>query len=81
MVGITTDSREEKLPRREEEEGRSRFFGGVDLNRARGDWEDFEDRKGGLMSIGDEELDKLISEAMGKIEEGESGKVLGQEKA
>lgn len=72
LVGITTESREDVLPRQEAEVGRSRFFGGVDLNRERGEWEGQGD---GLEDMSAEELDRLIEEAVG-TEEGRLGKSL-----
>lgn len=58
LVGVTTNSRDELLPRDLSVDGRDRYFGKVDLNRERGDWEGVE---GGL---GEEEMSKLIQEAM-----------------
>lgn len=72
LVGITTESRDEVLPRQEADVGRSRFFGGVDLNRERGEWEGQGD---GLEDMSAEELDRLIEEAVG-TEEGRLGKSL-----
>ncbi|SGY16474.1 BQ5605_C012g06882 [Microbotryum silenes-dioicae] len=40
LIGICTEGREEKLPRDVKEMGRSRYFGLVDVERARGDWEE-----------------------------------------
>ena len=74
LVGITTNSRDELLPRREEDEGRSRFFGAVDLNRERGDWEEGSER---LEDMSPEELDRLIAEAVGSIEGKVDGSLAG----
>lgn len=57
LVGITTNSRDELLPRSEAVMGRSRFFGLVDLTRDRGEWE-------GDLQLTREELDQMINEAM-----------------
>ncbi|KAM0754717.1 hypothetical protein T439DRAFT_309507 [Meredithblackwellia eburnea MCA 4105] len=81
MVGITTRSRDERLPRREDLVGRSRYFGGVDLNKWNEDVEAYrqwqrEELEASssvgrrLDSINEETLDHLISEAVGKDLEG-----------
>lgn len=68
MVGITIDDREETLPRMEQDLGRSRFFGKVDLTREMGDWEfdpsfsAVEGEEGEQLS--EEELNQLIAEAV-----------------
>lgn len=72
MVGITTDSREESLPRMVEHLGRSRYFGKVDLEREMGDWEfdpeqmTMEGEEGEQLS--EEELNQLIAEAVAGAE-------------
>lgn len=63
LVGITTESREETLPRRIETEGRSRYFGGVDLKRLRGDWEGSIGEEQGE-EITEEELQAIIKQAV-----------------
>jgi large subunit ribosomal protein L27 len=62
LVGITTESREQLLPRIEETEGRSRYFGGVDLRRTRGEWENQVEDEG--LEISEEELQALIKQAV-----------------
>lgn len=69
LVGITTDSRDETLPRNEGAEGRSRYFGGVDLRRERGVWEG--DEQGEFAPeevLSKEEMDELLKEAVASIE-------------
>lgn len=67
LVGITTNHRDELLPRDESMHGRSRFFGQVDLNRERGDWEDSllpRGPFGGEQPMDEGELHRMIQEAM-----------------
>lgn len=71
LVGITTYSRDETLPRRVEDEGRSRYFGLVDLNREMGEWE-FDGEDGGE-GLSKEEIDKLIAEAVAGAETAAAG--------
>ena len=83
MVGITTDSREETLPRMEEHLGRSRFFGKVDLTREMGDWEfdpeqmTMEGEEGEQMS--EEELNQLIAEAVAGAESAQGAEVAAKQ--
>ncbi|KAK4698736.1 large subunit ribosomal protein L27, partial [Phenoliferia sp. Uapishka_3] len=72
LVGITTGSRDEQLPRREEVEGRSRYFAGVDLAREKGSWENGEESEevDRLSAMSEEEIDALIREAVGRDMEG-----------
>ncbi|SCV67653.1 BQ2448_5264 [Microbotryum intermedium] len=61
LIGICTESREEKLPRDLRKEGRSRYFGLVDVERMRGSWEQgLSERYEGES----EDVGKLIKEAM-----------------
>ncbi|ORY74316.1 ribosomal L27 protein-domain-containing protein [Leucosporidium creatinivorum] len=73
MIGITTDSREETLPRMVEHLGRSRYFGKVDLEREMGDWEFGAEELSALEGeqgeqLSEEELNQLIAEAVAGAE-------------
>lgn len=73
FVGITTNQREETLPRDVENQGRSRYFGGIELSRERGDWEH---RPGEAVrvgagvgaGVGEDELMSMIRDAMEKAQ-------------
>lgn len=79
FVGITTDSREESLPRMVSELGRSRYFGKVDLEREMGAWE-FEQENEQGEELSEEELNELIAEAVAGAEAQATGAVEGQVK-
>ncbi|KAL8287068.1 hypothetical protein RQP46_004074 [Phenoliferia psychrophenolica] len=69
LVGITTHSRDESLPRQEDALGRSRFFGAVDLAREKGVWEIDGDEAGGAErfdTMSEEEIEALIAQAVGR---------------
>lgn len=71
FVGITTNQREETLPRDVENEGRSRYFGGIELSRERGDWEHRPGEgvrvgAGVGAGVGEDELMSMIRDAMEK---------------
>ncbi|GAA5953258.1 hypothetical protein JCM21900_004465 [Sporobolomyces salmonicolor] len=66
LVGITPDSRDERLPRNEAVLGRSRYFGGVNVNRelsGRG-----LDSEAESQLLGEEELKELIAQAQAGAE-------------
>ncbi|BGP14317.1 hypothetical protein JCM10213_004444 [Rhodosporidiobolus nylandii] len=71
LVGIVANP-EERLPRDEASEGRSRFFGGVDLNAELlgGEFEGWEAHG---EPLGEEELKKLIAEAAATVPQGAEG--------
>lgn len=62
LVGITTDSREERLPRPEHDLGRSRYFGGTNLNAPREEFGMAEGEEEVEMS--QEEVRRMIDELM-----------------
>lgn len=78
-MGITTDSREEVLPRVEGAVGRSRYFGGVDLKRETGEWEGMMQGQEKRELISEEELEKLIAQAVGMNGVASETKVEGKE--
>lgn len=61
LVGVTTNSRDESLPRREADEGRSRYFGGRNLN-APAPEEGLEGEE--EVALSQEEVRRMIDELM-----------------
>lgn len=62
LVGIVPTSRDERLPRDERALGRSRYFGGVDLNGAYAAG----GKAGEGEFLGEDELQRLIAQATGE---------------